>query len=106
MLNAFAIFDFCTEIENVISEENVHLENNEGILTNNPNSMQTSWNKSTAETRENVEGRDASDAVIWARPSEFMHSPCLTDGFAADDIEQGKYLSEESEHRVYGSNCS
>ena len=74
----------------MISEENVHLENNEGTLTNNPNSLQTSWNKTTAENAESVEGRDASDAVIWARPSEFMHSPCLTDGFAADDIEQGK----------------
>ncbi len=32
---------------------------------------------------------DGGGALVWARPREFMSSPVLTDGFSADDIEQG-----------------
>ena len=35
------------------------------------------------------ESDEREDDIVWARPSEFMQAPCLTDGFSSDDIEQG-----------------
>ena len=54
----------------------------EGVVNGNRSS-------SISANNQNSHNNYASDSVIWARPSEFMDTPCLTDGFAADDIEQG-----------------